>query len=94
MVSYDQLGAGKSDRTTDTTLLVVPRYVDELTSHRRALKCDKVLLNDNSRGAIVAVGKEIFRWVETLLKLKSNTHTRRNANKNLAVPACKPASEE
>ena len=55
VVRYDQLGAGKSDRMTDTTLMVIPRYVDELDSLRRTLKYDKVFLNGNSWGTIVAV---------------------------------------
>ena len=55
VVRYDQLGAGKSDRMTDTTLMVIPRYVEELDSLRRTLKYDKVFLNGNSWGTIVAV---------------------------------------
>ncbi len=55
VVRYDQLGAGKSDRLTDTTLMVIPRYVEELDSLRRTLKYDKVFLNGNSWGTIVAV---------------------------------------
>ncbi len=55
VVRYDQLGAGKSDRMVDTTLMRIPRYVEELDSLRRALKYDKVYLNGNSWGTIVAV---------------------------------------
>jgi len=55
VVRYDQLGAGKSDRLTDTTLMVISRYVEELDSLRRALKYDKVFLNGNSWGTIVAI---------------------------------------
>lgn len=55
VVRYDQLGAGKSDRMTDTTLMVIPRYVEELDSLRRTLKYDKIFLNGNSWGTIVAV---------------------------------------
>ncbi len=55
VVRYDQLGAGKSDRMTDTTLMVIPRYVEELDSLRRTLKYDKVFLNGNSWGTIVAI---------------------------------------
>lgn len=54
VVRYDQLGAGKSDRMTDTLLMVIPRYVEELDSLRRTLKYDKVFLNGNSWGTIVA----------------------------------------
>ncbi len=55
VVRYDQLGAGKSDRMTDTTLMVIPRFVEELDSLRRTLRYDKVFLNGNSWGTIVAV---------------------------------------
>lgn len=55
VVRYDQLGVGKSDRLTDTTLMTIPRYVEELDSLRRTLKYDKVFLNGNSWGTIVAV---------------------------------------
>ena len=48
VVPCDQLGAGMSERTTDSTLMVVPRYVDEPNSLRRALKCDAVFLNPTS----------------------------------------------
>lgn len=55
VVRYDQLGAGKSDRMTDTTLMRIPRYVEELDSLRRALKYERIFLNGNSWGTIVAV---------------------------------------
>ena len=55
VVRYDQLGAGKSDRLTDTTLMTIPRYVEELDSLRRTLKYDKIFLNGNSWGTIVAI---------------------------------------
>lgn len=55
VVRYDQLGTGKSDRMTDTALMKIPRYVEELDSLRRALKYDKVVLNGNSWGTIVAI---------------------------------------
>ncbi len=55
VVRYDQLGTGKSDRMTDTALMKIPRYVEELDSLRRALKYDKVFLNGNSWGTIVAI---------------------------------------
>jgi proline-specific peptidase len=55
VVRYDQLGTGKSDRMTDTTLMRIPRYVEELDSLRRTLKYDKIFLNGNSWGTIVAM---------------------------------------
>lgn len=55
VVRYDQLGTGKSDRMTDTSLMRIPRYVEELDSLRRTLKYDKIFLNGNSWGTIVAM---------------------------------------
>ena len=36
-ILYDQLGCGKSDRPTDTTLFTVDRYVRELQTLRDSL---------------------------------------------------------
>lgn len=55
IVRYDQLGAGKSDRLTDTTLMVIPRFVEELDSLRRALKIDKWIVNGHSWGTVLAL---------------------------------------
>src|SRR6476469_793462 len=40
-IRYDQLGAVKSDRLSDTMLMIIPRFVEELDSLRRALKVEK-----------------------------------------------------
>ena len=55
VIRYDQLGAGKSDRLTDTTLMVIPRFVEELDSLRRALKIDKWFVNGHSWGTVLAL---------------------------------------
>lgn len=55
IIRYDQLGAGKSDRLTDTTLMVIPRFVAELDSLRRALKIDKWFVNGHSWGTVLAL---------------------------------------
>ena len=55
IIRYDQLGAGKSDRLTDTTLMVIPRFVEELDSLRRALKIDKWIVNGQSWGTVLAL---------------------------------------
>ena len=55
VIRYDQLGAGKSDRLTDTTLMVIPRFVEELDSLRRALGIDKWFLNSQSWGTVLAL---------------------------------------
>lgn len=55
VVRYDQLGGGKSDRVTDTTLFVIPRFVAEVEQIRRALGYRKISLYGLSWGTIVAV---------------------------------------
>lgn len=55
IIRYDQLGAGKSDRLTDTTLMVIPRFVEELDSLRRKLKIDKWIVNGQSWGTVLAL---------------------------------------
>jgi len=55
IIRYDQLGAGKSDRLTDTTLMNIPRFVAELDSLRRALSIDKWFVNGQSWGTVLAL---------------------------------------
>jgi len=55
VIRYDQLGAGKSDRLTDTTLMNIPRFVEELDSLRRALAIDKWFVNGHSWGTVLAL---------------------------------------
>jgi pimeloyl-ACP methyl ester carboxylesterase len=55
VIRYDQLGAGKSDRLTDTTLMRIPRFVEELDSLRRALKIEKWFVNGHSWGTVLAL---------------------------------------
>ena len=55
VIRYDQLGAGKSDRLTDTTLMNIPRFVAELDSLRRALQIDRWFLNGHSWGTVLAL---------------------------------------
>ena len=55
VIRYDQLGAGKSDRLTDTTLMNIPRFVEELDSLRRALGIDRWFLNGQSWGTVLAL---------------------------------------
>jgi proline iminopeptidase len=55
IIRYDQLGAGKSDRLIDTTLMVIPRFVEELDSLRRALGIDKWIVNGQSWGTVLAL---------------------------------------
>jgi proline iminopeptidase len=55
VVRYDQLGGGKSDRITDTTLFTIPHFVRELDSLRAHLGYDKVHLLGHSWGTILAL---------------------------------------
>jgi proline iminopeptidase len=55
VVRYDQLGGGKSDRITDTTLFTIGHFVRELDSLRSHLGCEKVHLVGHSWGTILAV---------------------------------------
>jgi proline iminopeptidase len=55
VIFYDQLGSGRSDRPTDTTLWRVERFVDELSQVRLALGLDEVHLLGHSWGTMLAV---------------------------------------
>jgi proline iminopeptidase len=54
VVIYHQLGCGKSDRPTDTTLFTVARYVRELQTVRDSLGLDEIHLFGHSWGAMLA----------------------------------------
>ena len=55
VVFYDQLGCGKSERPSDTTLWNIPRFVEELSAVREFLKLDSVHLLGQSWGTMLAV---------------------------------------
>jgi proline-specific peptidase len=59
VVRYDQLGAGASDRLTDTTKMTIPHFVAELDSLRSHLGYNKVHLVGHSWGTIL--GLEYYR---------------------------------
>jgi len=54
VIFYDQLGAGRSDRPTDTTLWQVPRFMAELDSLRAHLGLRKIHLLGHSWGTMLA----------------------------------------
>jgi proline iminopeptidase len=54
VIFYDQLGAGRSDRTTDSTLWTIPSFVAELDSLRRALGLREVHILGHSWGTMLA----------------------------------------
>jgi proline-specific peptidase len=55
VILYDQLGAGRSDRATDTALFRIDRYVRELDSLRRALRLERIHLYGHSWGTMLAL---------------------------------------
>ncbi|MGH7703078.1 MAG: proline iminopeptidase-family hydrolase, partial [Gemmatimonadales bacterium] len=59
VVRYDQLGGGKSDRLSDTTMFTIDHFVRELDSLRAHLGYDRVHLIGHSWGTIL--GLEYYR---------------------------------
>lgn len=55
VVFYDQLGAGRSDHPSDTTLWRIPRFVDELGRVREALGLEEIHLLGHSWGSMLAI---------------------------------------
>jgi proline iminopeptidase len=55
VVRYDQLGSGKSDGATDTTLFTIPHFVAELESLRQHLGLERMHLYGHSWGTILAL---------------------------------------
>jgi proline iminopeptidase len=54
VIFYDQLGCGKSDRPSDTTLWTTSRYVDELETVRKELGLKEIHLLGHSWGTMLA----------------------------------------
>lgn len=54
VIHYDQLGSGKSDRPTDTSLWTVERFVEELGQVIKALELEEVHLLGHSWGTMLA----------------------------------------
>jgi proline iminopeptidase len=59
VIRYDQLGAGRSGATTDTTLFTIEHFVSELDSLRAALGYETVHIVGHSWGTIL--GFEYYR---------------------------------
>ena len=55
VIRYDQLGGGKSDKTTDTTLFTINHFVRELDSLRKHLGLAKWHVFGHSWGTILAL---------------------------------------
>ncbi len=54
VIFYDQLGSGRSERPTDTTLWQLPRFVEEVAEVRRGLGLDSIHLLGSSWGGALA----------------------------------------
>lgn len=54
VIRYDQLGAGKSDAVTDTSLFTVDHFVEELESLRNHLNVEKWAVLGHSWGTLLA----------------------------------------
>lgn len=54
VILYDQLGCGKSDRPTDTSLWHLNRFVEELAQIRQALKLSELHILGHSWGTTLA----------------------------------------
>ncbi|WP_289137272.1 proline iminopeptidase-family hydrolase [uncultured Brevibacillus sp.] len=54
VIFYDQLGSGNSDRPTDASLWKTERFVEELSSVRKALDLDEVHILGHSWGTMLA----------------------------------------
>ena len=55
IIFYDQLGSGRSDRITDTTLMKVERYIEEVEQVRMKLDLEKIVLYGQSWGTALSL---------------------------------------
>ncbi|MCH4822239.1 proline iminopeptidase-family hydrolase [Gramella lutea] len=55
IIFYDQLGSGRSDRITDTSLMKVERYVEEVEQVRKELDLEKIILYGQSWGTALSL---------------------------------------
>src|SRR4030095_11423410 len=55
VIFYDQLGCGRSDRITDTSLMSLKHYVGELGQVIQHFELDEFYLYTHSRGAMIGV---------------------------------------
>lgn len=69
VIFYDQLGCGKSDRPSDTTLWTMERFVEEVQTVRDSLHLDKVHLLGGSWGVTLAVEYILMKKPEGVVSL-------------------------
>ena len=55
VIFYDQLGSGRSQRITDTTLMTVERYIEEVEQVRKSLNLEKLYLYGQSWGTALSL---------------------------------------
>lgn len=55
VIFYDQLGCGRSDRITDTSLMTLKHYVNELSQVIQHFELDEYYLYAHSRGTMIGV---------------------------------------
>lgn len=55
VIFYDQLGCGRSDKTSDSSFWTIEHFVRELGEVRKALKLDEIHLYGHSWGTMLAV---------------------------------------
>ncbi|MCW5971261.1 MAG: proline iminopeptidase-family hydrolase [Blastocatellales bacterium] len=94
VIFYDQLGAGRSDRPTDSALWSVDRFVRELAQVRDALDLDEVHILGHSWGSMLAVEYMLTNphGVESLILASPALSVRRWADDAERLLADLPAS--
>ena len=55
VITFDQLGCGRSDAITDTTLMTIDNFVEQVNTLLTALQIDKVHLYGHSWGTMLGV---------------------------------------
>lgn len=55
IILFDQLGCGRSDRITDTTLMTIENYVEQVEAVRKKLDLDEFILYGGSWGAMLGI---------------------------------------
>ena len=94
VVFYDQLGAGKSDHPTDTTLWRLERFVDEVARVREALGLREVHLYGHSWGGMLAVDYLLTHptGVKSLILAGAPINVRRTQHDDDSLKATLPDS--
>ena len=68
VIFYDQLGAGRSDRPTDTSLWRIDRFISELESIREALGLEELHILGHSWGSMLAVDDMLTDILATFIR--------------------------